>query len=376
MLFVGYTGKIFQIRSSLPVSDNDIVLVGQDGNLSTARINRKGATGLTYLELESGEKYSANLNSFNHSSSLPKVDDFRQSRWAYCKFLVDKKRTVADGLTGQALDIEHQVLINLGRLGESGPASFSEVGNATDMAKKVWALHNSLSRHHLGVASYVPSVICSKAGSGKTWACQQMRHAIANCVLLENNYTGLEVPLLVPVQQLIALVEQKKGFQNLLHRYIRSLTDSQIGVDAKTDMLLTAVDLRSIILIIDGIDEAGELSNAMERFVLKDLILNGYTVIATARPEGLQIKTLPFYEVGISTLNLLPLTPQQQRQLIGNQTGDRWLIDSLHRASEATALLEKAWRRISAASSDAADTLQQRQSFNLGRETELAEPMI
>ena len=369
MLFVGYTGKIFQIRSSLPVSDNDIVLVGQDGNLSTARINRKGATGLTYLELESGEKYSANLNSFNHSSSLPKVDDFRQSRWAYCKFLVDKKRTVADGLTGQALDIESQVLkIKLGRLGESGPASFGEVGNATDMAKKVWALHNSLSRHHLGVASYVPSVICSKAGSGKTWACQQMRHAIAKCVLLKKNYTGLEVPLLVPVQQLIALVEQKEGFQNLLRRYIHNLTDRQIGVDSKvTDMLLTAVNLRSIILIIDGIDEAGELSNAMERFVMKDLILNGYTVIATARPEGLQIKTLPFYEVGISTLDLLPLTTQQQRQLIGNQTGHRWLIESLHGASEAATLLEKAWRRISAASPDTVNALERRESFNLGR---------
>ena len=364
---VGYSGKIFRVLQFQPPVQKDIVVVAKDGNLYCTTVDQTASGLSSPITLETGEKYAAVLHSFNHSPSLLTVQEFRRARLTYCKFLVENKNTVMDGLTGQHLNIEKQLLrIALGEVGDKNPPTYSKVSNAAELAREIWIRHNSTRRHRDGVVSYAPVVICSKAGSGKTWASQQMRYTIAKEIVDHNDNAGLEIPLLIPVQQLVALVEEK-GFTNLLRRHIRQLTARQIGLDRTvTNMLLMAVNLRSAILIVDGIDEAGDLSHDMQlSFLMRDLILNGYTVVATTRPEGLLRPRWSPQELGVSTLNLLPLTELQQRKYIGQQTGQGWLIDSLHGASEVTKLLDKEWRRIRNTSGEAAEALEKRGSQNL-----------
>ena len=365
---IGFNGKIFRLLPCpmSPPPPRTILIFGNDRKLRRADVKNK-EIGLSHsISLETGETMSTDLHSFNHSRPLLTVHEFRRARLAYCTFLVKEKSTVIDGLTGRRLDIEKQLLnIGLGPLGKANPSAFSECSNAVNLAKKVWTIHNSTSRHHSGSVAHSPVVISSKAGCGKTWASHQMRYTIAQCIHTTNNRHGLDVPLLIPVQQLVGLV-QDGGFTNLLHRYVERLTATDVGVDLRvTEMLQAAISLKSAILIVDGVDEAGDLSHQMEQFVLRDLICNGHTVVATSRPEGLRLITDPKYNWGISVLDLLPLTEEQQRQLIGDQTGQRSLIESLWGASEATKLLDKAWRRISNASPAVAEALQQRGSPNL-----------
>ena len=369
-IHVGYHSKVFRVLASLQAPQRDILMIGNDHKLYNATVSTNSTNDITLpnrVSLESGETISMYLDNFNHSTPLLTPHEFRRARLAYCKFLCENKRTVTDGLTGRELEIENQTLkIGLGTLSKGNPATFSACASSTELAKKVWDVHNSTPRHHGGVIAYSPVVICSKAGCGKTWASHQIRHVIAKHIHSTNNRHGFEVPLLIPVQQLVGLVETQEGFRNLLHRYVASLTSDDVGEDSKvTEMLQTAIRLKSTILIVDGVDEAGGLSRQMEQFVLRDLILNGHTVVATSRPEGLRIMLNREYSLGISVLDLLPLTDKQQRKLIGQQCGQGRLIESLHGASEVAKLLDREWRRICCTSPSVAEALQRRGSLNL-----------
>ena len=74
-------------------------------------------------------------------------------------------------------------------------------------------------------------------------------------------------------------------------------------------MLLQLFEMRALILLIDGVDEAADLKEVIEDYVTSELVREGYPLVVTSRPEGVRLR---LYARDFVVMNLLPLTQAQQ----------------------------------------------------------------
>ena len=75
-------------------------------------------------------------------------------------------------------------------------------------------------------------------------------------------------------------------------------------------MLLIAHELRSIVVLVDGIDEAAGMRDIVEAFVHYELVTSGNRVMVTSRPEGVDVED---YKTRFVVVNLKELSQEQQR---------------------------------------------------------------
>ena len=71
--------------------------------------------------------------------------------------------------------------------------------------------------------------------------------------------------------------------------------------------------LRSLIIVIDGVDEASGLEQLIEDFVLKALVPGGFRLVVTSRPTGIRRAK---YEETFAIFDLKALSDAQMRQVI------------------------------------------------------------
>eukprot|EP00966_Prymnesium_polylepis_P072288 1679130-Prymnesium_polylepis.1 len=91
------------------------------------------------------------------------------------------------------------------------------------------------------------------------------------------------VPLVVYVQKLAKLWSPNQG-SNLILEYIRAeITDPQW-----VDVLQQAFEMRTLVILMDGIDEAAALKEVIEEFVLQVLVPLKMRTVVTSRPEGIR----------------------------------------------------------------------------------------
>eukprot|EP00976_Prorocentrum_cordatum_P083243 1185152-Prorocentrum_minimum.AAC.3 len=64
------------------------------------------------------------------------------------------------------------------------------------------------------------------------------------------------------------------------------------------DMLLQAYDMRSLIVLLDGIDEAAGFRQHIEEYVVHELAPMGMRVVATARPEVTYVRMIDQSDAG------------------------------------------------------------------------------
>ena len=81
-------------------------------------------------------------------------------------------------------------------------------------------------------------------------------------------------------------------------------------------MLVQAHEMRALIILIDGVDEAAGMKEAIEEFVHKEVAVSGNRVVVTSRPEGVRLE---LYEERFIVINLLKLSDEQQRKVISSQ---------------------------------------------------------
>ena len=55
-------------------------------------------------------------------------------------------------------------------------------------------------------------------------------------------------------------------------------------------MLLQAFDMRALIILVDGVDEAAGMRDIVEAFVHYELVTSGNRLVVTSRPEGVCVK--------------------------------------------------------------------------------------
>ena len=81
-------------------------------------------------------------------------------------------------------------------------------------------------------------------------------------------------------------------------------------------MLLQLFEMRALILLIDGVDEAADLKEVIEDYVTSELVREGHPLVVTSRPEGVRLR---LYARDFVVMNLLPLTQAQQGDAIQMQ---------------------------------------------------------
>ena len=76
-------------------------------------------------------------------------------------------------------------------------------------------------------------------------------------------------------------------------------------------MLLQAHEMRALIVLMDGIDEAAGMKEAIEEFVHREVVASGNRLVVTSRPEGVRLE---LYVDRFIVINLLQLSDEQQRK--------------------------------------------------------------
>jgi hypothetical protein len=54
-------------------------------------------------------------------------------------------------------------------------------------------------------------------------------------------------------------------------------------------MLLQAYEMRAVVILLDGVDEAAGLRDIVEAFVHYELVPSGNRLVVTSRPEGVDL---------------------------------------------------------------------------------------
>ena len=298
------------------------------------------------------------LNEFNHCvQTFPSAESYERSRSDYLSQVIDDHLYLEDAITGlgaRVLDVTVKVSILTSReAAATGDASlriklrearlkqpeqfalWSKVRDVTDLVQRLCL---PSPRRLLGVHAVQHVLIRSQPSSGKTWCIQQLAYCLAT--QLQKNHTTEPnpvrlVPLVCAVKKLFSILHQNHRAQvasdgeaggtnadfdawlsqqiaqrrNLLLNYIEFV---YAGEEKTVQMLRQAFELRGVVLLLDGIDEAGGRRQVLENFVLQVLCPMGIRIVATSRPDGM---TLKFCEA-FTIMNLAPLTHDQEEKAL------------------------------------------------------------
>jgi hypothetical protein len=199
--------------------------------------------------------------------------------------------------------------------------------NAQELAKRL--RHCSLNDDtkfdsESGIWYDVGLLVVARPGSGKTWMMQQIVHFICEEYLTDIPYRF--VPVLLSVQRIARLyrkycvssarkepIKSQTGALELLEVILRWDYD-----DLTVDAILECYCARTLVILLDGLDEASSLANIFESFGVF-LAKSGNRVVMAARPEG--IKNQEFYSKreGWTLLDLPELSVEQQEKIANHQ---------------------------------------------------------
>ena len=153
-----------------------------------------------------------------------------------------------------------------------------------------------------------PVLIRAAPGTGKTWSIQQLLYLLSKRAQDQPEDERLFVPMVIYVQKLAHLLRAQNDFPPVGVAWLKLYLDAEekqgnLAPACNGDqeatckankrarhMLEQAIDLRTITLLVDGIDEAAELKEKVEDFVINHLVPLGIRVVATSRPEGVRLR--------------------------------------------------------------------------------------
>ena len=128
-------------------------------------------------------------------------------------------------------------------------------------------------------------------------------------------------------------MDQNRGWKELNGNMLAYFIAQNIAQEQEREMLDVCFNMRSGILLIDGLDQAfmnarskdsrsgeGSMLDCLERFVFKELVAyEGHVVIAT-RPTLEDGRIMRFRSAGFSDMELAPLSATQLRALTQART--------------------------------------------------------
>ena len=151
--------------------------------------------------------------------------------------------------------------------------------------------------------------------AGKTWLLSQV---------VMHSLGGALVPILIEVQRLQkALAEHEDVFAaapDWVDAYLRLTCEA-----LHYEMLRRMMAERRVLLIIDGLDEAGKERSRIEAHVTQVLAPQGCVLLCTSRATGLEEAL--FTDAGFHRLTLAPLSDAQQDAFLQRRLGQERATD-------------------------------------------------
>ncbi|KAK3249355.1 hypothetical protein CYMTET_41213 [Cymbomonas tetramitiformis] len=287
---------------------------------------RQGVDDATAVHVSGGDTKQVILNSFNHAVAMLPMSDFNKSwKWYTAKVRVEHG-AIVDVLSGQRLDIkEHLVRITVvtramhsgqlewnDKLQENDSEAADVEGSGGDGEGStefdVGHMFSPSPMRHIGEHSPHCYVLIAGAAMGKTTL---LKRVMVECA---GDGASEFLPILVLAldwaSKLRAGLVTGDGY-NLLSAYLRVLH----GATSRTFLLLQqALSMRRALILVDGMDEAGEQKPVLERYLFSRLAVEGHRLVITSRQGGLSQQQVLLR--GDTFLQLRPLSEEQQWEMV------------------------------------------------------------
>ncbi|KAK3247969.1 hypothetical protein CYMTET_42548 [Cymbomonas tetramitiformis] len=288
------------------------------------------------------------LTSFNHALRHMPWEDFVVARQRYAAKVVKKHGVIRDVLSGRPLRVrEHLVSLRViarDSLQDLWTADDKHAagGQTFDIAT-FYTSAASVRDLPQGVAASTFLVISGPA-MGKSTLMKQVAVMCADTLLRtkqegEMGGGGAEcasayVPLLIAAGELVhrlGLRDEGGGNsrRDLLQEY---LAQEHGNHSASWRMLMQALQMRRVLVLIDGLDEAGPARPVIFEFIRHHLVAEGHRVVITCRPEALDFaQAASIVDVA---LNILPLNRAQQEVIVRRQMTEERAAELLTRLDD------------------------------------------
>ena len=235
----------------------------------------EAASATHRLRFEGGGEASVALHPWNHAPRWLPADSFEEVREWHTRAMRAKHSHINDALTGRRLDsLEQCVAVDV----ISNAKGMEAVKDAHTMSAWLRALYE---QHLKGDKTDRPpaSLLTAGPAAGKTTLLSQ---------LVAFSLEGPLIPILVKVQ---VLQRRRIDFPDIFAsawNWIDAFLRLEHGAEASYYcMLRQAMMARRALILIDGLDEAGQIRDEMERHVAEVLAPQGHVLLATSRPAGI-----------------------------------------------------------------------------------------
>lgn len=287
----------------------------------------------------------ADLNEYNHAiQRFATKDDYEMSRVDHCQIIVERHAKVEDAITGNSLWIKDQ-LVKVDVKASTQGATNTLLGRGVDDVSTLTDILCTPSPRRIS-GEHPAQALLMRAGpgTGKTWMCKQAVWMLAEVLQHTNDWKGVRlVPFIMYVQQIIYIlrdvskedVDAISGAQ-LFTKYVDEIHTQH------AEMIKQAWEIRALIVILDGVDEAAGMREMIEDFVLNSLVASGNRVMITSRIEGIA-DLGPYQARNFSVLDLKELTNEQQRIVIRTQMDGNEFFDHLLALGELRRGMENAY---------------------------------
>ena len=290
------------------------------------------------------------LNTYNHLTVPEEMNAalYEEARSRYCQHLIETEDKVEDAITGNWLKIEDQLIFMEAMNVPNGcnPPQYMTVPDVPALVKLL--VEQSPKRQH-GTHLAQPVLCRAGPGTGKTWMLKQSVFLLATALNGDTGGHGIRlVPIIVFVQRIVSMLRELGADPSalladpggMMRWYINNAFADRSEVRT---LLLHAYEMRALVILVDGVDEAAGLREIIESFVHFELVVSGNRMAVTSRPEGIDLEE---YKTRFCVMNLLKLSESQQRNVINMQLAGNAFFEHLVNIAECRRDLDAKYHEI------------------------------
>jgi serine/threonine protein kinase/energy-coupling factor transporter ATP-binding protein EcfA2 len=260
------------------------------------------------------------LNESNHTPALfGDCSAMERAMKAYKIELIEKHASIIDTFSGQKLStrtqtatLEYHEAAHAARvLNKNHDLDSLEYQHARRAAKVVSAKHQQTRLNVTSILDRMCSIgterevelvlIIGPAASGKTTLLKTL-------IMTVVNQYGHLVPILIPIIEVVPVLGEcdRKIGESVVAAFLQHRYPQHVH------LLLQMIHMHRVVFLIDGIDESGSSREAIEDFVLVELLERQHKTIITSRHSGFSSKAFKQCQL----VELLPLSVEQQSQMV------------------------------------------------------------
>jgi len=325
--------------TSMVVKPETPITLYHSGKLDRAVVRRKLGNNLyEIVRVEHSDTVKCRLNEAYYGLRFFRtLEDMEAHRQDYLRQLTVDYQLVEDAITGIMLNTAEQLieidLVSTHIQGSRQPpniqrACMAELRTVRALADRIMcdARDEVCLGREFGRRLTQPFLLRSIAGSGKTWMMRQLTYYLAR----DATHVCAFAPLTIFVQDLAQLVRSGRVriAPSFLKEYIQETRNG-----SERDILLQLLELKSLCIIFDGLDEASNLRTDLENVILTVIVPLRMQVIVTSRPEGVDLSRSE-YQRHYVVYELAPLDSENREILISQHLRDNELFDKLLQFSE------------------------------------------